>query len=635
MPGHDGRNMPTMLCALSRVGIRLAWWSWLSLLVPPALLAQSAPAPTLAERFTKTTAMVAMRDGVRLDTEIYVPKERTGPLPILLERTPYSIRHDADGMATAIGTKYAALAADGYVFAFQDVRGKYGSEGSFVMVRPPRRGDERTDETTDAHDTIDWLLQNVDGHNGRVGMLGISYGGWLVMMALLEPHPALRAASPQASPECMWIGDDFHHNGAFRLSYGFEYAALVDGGKQNVPFRFDGECTYDWFLRLGGLGEVDARFFQGQRPTWNDYVAHPDFDEFWQRRKVAPYVASRPVTVPTLTVAGWWDQEDFHGPLTLYAAMELNDTRGINHLVVGPWNHGGWSRGDGSTLGKVAFGSPTATFYREQVEARWFAYWLKDQGKRDFAEALTFRPGSNEWIRHDRWPPVRDVAPRRLWLRSGGRLAFEPPGRGEPASTGWTSDPATPVPYRERPIGPLYGNPKSTWPIWLVDDQRPFAAREDVVTFTSAVLEEDLTISGDVRARLVAATTGSDADWVVKLIDAHPDDPALGAMAGHWLMVAADVVRARYRQGFREPKAIEPGAPLPYDIDLHQADYTFAKGHRIVVQVQSTWFPLIDRNPQRFVPNIYLANERDFAAAEHRVFHGEDRASCIEVTVVQ
>lgn len=605
------------------------------------LLLASFAAATLAsqsaqDRFDKRTAMIAMRDGVRLNTEIYTPKQRQGPLPILLERTPYSIRHDRDGFASSLTGPYRELADSGYVFVFQDIRGKYGSEGTFVMVRPPRQGTEQIDESTDAHDTIDWLLQEVEGHNGRVGMLGISYGGWLTMMALLEPHPALRAASPQASPECMWTGDDFYHRGAFRLSYAFEYVALVDGGKENVAFQFDRLDTYDWFLRLGGLAAVDQRFFHGQRPTWNDFVAHPDFDAFWQRRKVAPYFAGRKVAVPTLTVAGWWDQEDFHGPLTLYAAMEQNDPDGLSHLVVGPWNHGGWARGDGSSLGAIPFGTRTAEFYRSEVQARWFAYWLKDQGERDFPEALTFRPGSNAWQRYERWPPVTGVTAKRLHLRSGGRLSFSPPTADDAPSTSFVSDPGRPVPYRQRPIHALYrGKVASTWAQWMVDDQRHAQSRPDVLTFESDVLDADVTICGPVVARLFASTTGSDADWIVKLIDVYPeqfDPPQLG---GWQLMVLGDVLRSRYRGDPSRPEPLTPGEVTALAVDLHAIDYTFRKGHRIMVQVQSTWFPLIDRNPQRFVPNIFHANEGDYVAATHTLWHSIGQPSGVDVMLLR
>jgi uncharacterized protein len=601
----------------------------------PGPAAGAAAAQDQPSRFEKRTEMLVMRDGVRLNTHVYVPRDRSGPLPVILTRTPYNI---AAAERSYLGGSYQELVKEGYIFVFQDIRGKYGSEGTFVMIRPPRdpaRG-ETVDETTDTNDTIDWILANVPGHNGRVGMLGISYGGWLTMMALVEPHPALRATSPQASPDDMWMGDDFHHNGAFRLSYGFEYVASLEAGRVSEPFRFDRTDTFEWFLRLGGLGNVDAKYFHGRRPTWNDYVRHPDFDAFWQRRKVSPYFAGKPVTVPTLTVAGWWDQEDFYGPLTLYEAMERNDARGLNFLVVGPWNHGGWARGEGRSLGPIQFGEPTAAWYREHVEAPWFAYWLKDKGALTLPEALTFRPGANAWQRHDAWPPRTGVETRRLYLRAGGGLAWERPS--EPAATGvdrFTSDPNRPVPYRARPIFPLYGGtPRSTWPIWLVDDQRHAHLRPDVLSYETPTLAGDVTVSGRVLARLFASTSGSDADWVVKLIDVYPDVyPEAPEMGGYQLMVANEVFRGRYRQSFERPAPLVPGQVTEFAFSLHAADYTFRAGHRIMVQVQSTWFPLIDRNPQRFVPNIFLAQDGDYVPAEHRVFRSATHPSHLELQV--
>ncbi len=583
--------------------------------------------------YTQRTEMIRMRDGTRLYTEIFTPATRTGTLPILIERTPYNARQ----VGPRLANRYQLLADEGYIFVFQDVRGKYQSEGSFMMIRPPRdpkRG-ETVDEGTDTNDTIDWVLANVSGHNGRVGMVGISYGGWLTMMALVEPHPALKAASPQASPDDMYLGDDFHHNGAFRLSYGFEYVANLEAGRISEPFTFDRLDTFEWFLRLGGLANVDRRYFQGKRPTWTDFESHPNFDEFWQRRKVRPVFAKKPVTVPTLTVAGWWDQEDFYGPLTIYRAMEPNDTKGINYLVIGPWNHGGWARGEGNSLGPVQFGSNTSAWFRETVEAPWFAYWLKDKGKLDLPEALTFRPGTNQWQRHDTWPPKRNVAPRQLYFQADGGLGWTKPT--VPAgSDSYVSDPARPVPYRQRPITPLYGGPvASTWPLWQVDDQRHSHLRPDVLSFETEPLAEEVTISGDVMAKLFASTTGTDADWIVKLIDVYPNDyPSDPKMGGYQLMVAGDVFRARFRTSYEKPVPVVANQVTRYTVDLHGADYTFLKGHRIMAQVQSTWFPLIDRNPQRFVPNIYRAKDADFVSATQRIFRSERYPSHLDVSVV-
>ncbi len=587
--------------------------------------------------YQKRVVRIAMRDGIELYTEILSPTSQRAALPFLMERTPYS----AQAIGPRLANRYRVLADQGYIFVFQDLRGKYNSDGTFMMIRPPRSAKygEVVDEGTDTHDTIEWLLKNVPNHNGRVGMVGISYGGWTTMMGLVEPHPALRAASPQASPDDMYLGDDFHHNGAFRLSYGFEYVANLEAGRVSQPFSFDRADTYDWFLRLGGLANADSRYFKGQRPTWTNFVAHPNFDEFWQRRKVSPVFASKPVTVPTLTVAGWWDQEDFYGPLTIYEAMEKNDSKGINFLVVGPWNHGGWSRGEGNSLGPIQFGYNTSTWFRESIEGPWFAYWLKDEGKLDLPEALTFRPGANAWQRHQAWPPRTGVTPRQLYFHANGRLGWEKPTGGAPgagAFDSYQSDPARPVPYRQRPIAPLYGGKvPSTWSTWLVDDQRHAHLRPDVLSFETDPLEADVTISGRVIANLFASTTGTDADWIVKLIDVYAEDyPGNPAMSGYQLMVANDVFRARFRNSFEKPAPLVANQVTPYAIDLHAADYTFKKGHRIMVQVQSTWFPLIDRNPQKFVPNIYQARDADFSPATHRVYRSPRFPSHLQVSVV-
>jgi len=588
------------------------------------------------EGFDKRTEMLTMRDGVKLNTSIYTPRNQSGALPIILTRTPYNIAGAERGY---LGGAYKALVEEGYIFVFQDIRGKYGSEGTFVMIRPPMdpaRG-EKVDENTDTNDTIDWLLANVANHNGRVGMLGISYGGWLTMMALVDPHPALKAASPQASPDDMYLGDDFHHNGAFRLSYGFEYVASLEAGRVSEPFKFDKTDTYEWFLKLGGLANADAKYFHGARPTWNDFVNHPNFDDFWQRRKVSPVFADKPVTVPTLTVAGWWDQEDFYGPQTIYEAMEKNDRQNLNYIVIGPWNHGGWARGEGKSLGPIQFDKSTSPWYREQVEAPWFAYWLKDKGKLDLPEALTFRPGTNEWQRHDAWPPRKGVEKKRLYFGPNGTLGWTAPtGAAPQAFDSYTSDPNRPVPYRARPIFPLYGAATgSTWPIWLVDDQRHAHLRPDVLSYETETLTEDVTISGKVLANLFASTSGTDSDWIVKLIDVYPDiyepDPKMG---GYQLMVSNDVFRARFRKSFEQPSPVASNQVNAYQIDLHGADYTFKRGHRIMVQVQSTWFPLIDRNPQRYVPNIFKAKDSDYVTAIQRVFRSNRYPSNIEVSVV-
>ena len=574
--------------------------------------------------FELTRVMIPMRDGVKLNTHIFRPRGQSGELPIMLERTPYQA---PSGEAWASG-KYQALAADGYIFVFQDIRGRYGSEGRFVMQRSPVSLLKTTadpgvvDEVTDAYDTIDWLVRNVTPNNGRVGIIGISYPGWTAGMAALAPHPALKAASPQASPTDMFLGDDFHHNGAFRLSYGFEYATRMETNREQARFTFDHFDTYDWYLRLGPLGNVNARYLQGKIPTWNDFVDHPNYDQFWQEQAMAGYLKS--VRVPMLIVAGWWDQEDFYGPIKMYETLEAHDREGKNFFVAGPWNHGGWARGEGSSLGRIRFESSTARHYREKIEAPWFAFHLKDRGRPIIREAITFQTGANEWKSYDQWPPVSQTTERRLYLQANGRLSFEAPTAEGAVFDEYVSDPAKPVPYRPRPIEPTYNPPDlggSGWSTWLVEDQRFVDGRPDLLSWSTEPLDSDIVLTGRVMANLFAATSGSDSDWIVKLIDVYPGEyPSEPRMRGYQLMVASEVFRGRFRESFVTPKAITPNRVEAYRIDLHQLDHRFRKGHRIMVQIQSTWFPVIDRNPQRYVENIFKARESDYVKARQRVF---------------
>jgi len=592
---------------------------------------QTAPAPDPAAVFTVRDVMIPARDGVKLFTKIFTPKNQQGPLPIVFRRTPYGI----DGAAGSFTRYYQALADEGYIFVFQDIRGKFKSEGAFVMQRPARAPGDTTslDEGTDTYDTIEWLLKHVPNTNGRVGMLGVSYDGWTTIMGAIEPHPALKAISPQASPADMWLGDDFHHNGAFRLSYAFEYATMMESGKDVKNFEFDRYDTFDWYLSLGPLSAVNRKYLRETIPTWNDYVRHPDYDEFWKRQTMVPHFRS--VTVPTLSVAGWWDQEDFYGPITIYEALEKFDTANQNYLVVGPWNHGGWTR-DGTALGPIAFGSDTAAYFRDQVQAPFFAYFLKDKGTRDFPEALTFEAGANEWRKWSQWPPAKETRTVGLYFGANELLAIgAPPAPGTLGSDTFVSDPAHPVPYRQRPIQPTYFPGGSKWSTWLVEDQRFVDDRADVLSWESKPLEEDMTIAGEVVAKLFASTTGTDADWVVKLIDVYPEHhPTNWNLAGYQLMVSNEVFRGRYRKGFETPTPIPAGVVQPYTFSLHTQNYTFKAGHRVMVQVQSTWFPIIDRNPQTFTKSIFDAEERDFVKATHRVYRSARYPSRVEVPVV-
>ena len=614
------------------LAISLPAWSGAQGTSSPAVGAIRQRADSIAASFDRIEVMVPMRDGKKLHTTIFVPKARAEALPIIFVRTPYGIT----AAPQALGSSYAELAADGYIFAFQDIRGRFTSEGQFVMLRPmrDRKDPKAIDESTDTYDTIEWMLKNVAGNNGRVGMMGVSYPGWLTVMAMLDPHPALKAVSPQASPADMFLGDDFHHNGAFRLSYGFEYATMMETSKEIEAFDFDNADTYDWYLGLGSLANVNAKYLHGKIPSWNDFAKHANYDAFWQRRGVTQFLDS--VRVPSLSVAGWWDQEDFYGPITIYRALESHDTKGINYLVVGPWNHGGWGGPSGQQLGPLDFGSPTSLYFRKHIQAPWFAYWLKGKGKLNLAEATTFEAGSNQWESFDSWPPKHNVTNRRLYTQAGSRLDFTVPSTdGAQAFDSYVSDPANPVPYRERPIKPTYAS-GSSWSRWLLDDQRFLKDRSDVLTWTSDPLAEDVVIAGDITAHLFASTTGSDADWVVKLIDVYPDSlPEDPKMAGYELMVANDVLRGRFRDGYVTPKPITPNRTTEYRIALHTQDYRFRKGHRIALQVQSSWFPLIDRNPQTFVPNIFEAKDIDFKAATQRIHRTPDAATYIDLPILQ
>ncbi len=586
-------------------------------------------AEAAAQLFHVRTAMVPMRDGVKLHTTVYIPKNQSGPLPFVMMRTPYGI--DVRG-PRALSAYFKDMADEGYFFVFQDIRGRFKSEGEFVMARPPRdaKNPKAIDESTDTNDTIDWLLENIPKNNGRVGILGISYPGWLAVMALLDPHPALKATSPQASPADQFIGDDFHHNGAFRLSYAFEYVAMMETNKENTMFAFDRYDTYEWYLRLGALSNVNAKIFKQKMPTWNDFVSHPNYDDFWQKQAFARYLNR--ITVPTLHVAGWFDQEDFYGPLKIYEMLERHDKNNLNFLVVGPWNHGGWQKGPGDRLGRVSFASDTGAYFRAKVQAPFFAYYLKDKGTLKQPEALLFQTGANRWASHDRWP-AKTAQKQSLYFHAEGKLAFAPPTDTKEAFDGYISDPAKPVPYRPRPVTPTYPGPE--WQVWMVEDQRFTQHRPDVLTYETEPLEHDVTLGGSITARIFGATTGTDCDWIVRVIDVHPEkiekEPGMG---GFQMLVSGEVLRSRFRKSFEKPEPVKPNEVNEYALNLHWSHHCFRKGHKIMVQVQSTWFPLIDRNPQKYVANIFEATDADFQVARQQIYRSPMHASRLEFQVI-
>ncbi len=588
---------------------------------------QPRQAPSAWER---REAMVPMRDGVRLYTVVMIPRVATGPLPILLTRTPYGA--EGWGANELPPAAYRELAADGYVFAFQDIRGRNRSEGRFLMNRPLRPAGDTTgvDEATDAYDAVDWLVKNVPDNAGRVGILGVSYPGWLAEVPLAYPHPALKAVSPQAPMTDTWMGDDFFHQGAFRMSYGFEYAWGMEGRDAGLgPLPIDRADTYSWYLSFPSLKALTERTGALRLPTWRHFVEHPAYDTVWQRR--AFQRAVRGVPVPTLTVGGWWDQEDIFGPTATYGALERFDTAGISSLVMGPWSHGQWSRSGGDSLGNVGFTGATADSFRLTIEAPWFRHWLRNEGPAPSPDAVLYDAGAGQWRAFDRWPPP-GAAPRRFYLRANGRLAFEPPTERAGADS-YVSDPAHPVPYRPRPVEVTYSQ-GSRWARWMTEDQRFVDGRPDVLTWETEPLAQDVVVAGPVTARLFAATTGSDADWVVKLIDVFPDAGVVPGMRGYELMIAGEILRGRYRRSFERPAPIPPNAVERYTVDLHPQFHTFRRGHRIMVQVQSTWFPLYDRNPQTWVPNIFEAPASAYRARTHRVVRTAAQPSHLELTVL-
>ena len=577
--------------------------------------------------YVRTEAMIPARDGVLLHTVIFRPKdsETSGPpLPFLMTRTPYGV---GEIKPVQIELGKPELASSGYIFVEQDIRGRYESGGQFVMNRPivEHKSKKDVDETTDTRDSIDWLLKNVPNNNGKVGVLGVSYPGFLAMMAGIDAHPAVKAISPQAPMTNIWLGDDFFHNGAFRETYGFDYVQELEAQKTDGVVSSK-EDQFDFFLNHVNFAGAAAAAGMSQLPTAKVFLSQPSYVKFWQDMAVEPHL-HKP-EVPTLEVGGYWDQEDMWGTQAEYAALrpneKPNDPQHKVFLVLGPWNHGGWSRGPGDQLGgkfgTVSFGGQkTGATYRAEFEAPFFAYYLKDEPGFSLKDTAAYQTGSNEWKVYSHWPP-RESKERNLYLGIGGELSFDKPsGKDGQAFTAYVSDPATPVPYRHRPIQATYA-PGSQWYTWLVEDQRFVDGRPDVAVWKTAVLDKDVTVTGDVVADIFASTSGTDSDWVVKLIDVYPEEKSEGDMAGFELMTNMEIFRGRYRTSFEHPEPTPANAVEEYKFGLHAANHVFKKGHRIMVEVQSTWFPLYDRNPQKYVTSIMTAQPADFTKATQKVY---------------
>lgn len=594
---------------------------------PAGALPQTTPAAQAQAPFTFEEVLVPMRDGTRLQTVIMRPKDKTGPLPILLQRTPYGV---PDGPFPTISPQLKYLAEDGYIFVFQNMRGQFKSGGKFTMsMALAPAGSKATDDATDAYDTIDWLVKHVPQNNGKVGMFGVSYPGYAAAVALARPHPALKAVSPQAAWNDWWMNDDLHRYGAMRLSYATDWLYSLQNNNQGEDFDYGGKTpvdTYDWFLKLGPVANLDTRYFKGSVPMLRAILDHPDYDQHWSSQRWTERLPK--TSVPTLHVAGFWDQEDPLGTWKIYEKMEASDSKGLNMIVAGPWAHGTW-RTAGDTIGYIPFGKDSGTEFLRDIEAPFFAYWLHGKGSQPRFEAKMFQSGSWTWKDYAQWPP-KGATPTNLYLRADGSLSFQAPPAGEGCRT-YVSDPANPVPFRERPISRTY--PSLEWRWWEAADQRFVDHRPDVLSYVSAPLTEDLTITGEVAATLQASTSGTDSDMVVKLIDVLPDDydtaqrpMPLGAyphtLNGYQWPIAMEVRRGRWLEGYTSPKPLVPNKVVAWEVPLRAHDHMFRKGHRIMVQVQSSWFPVIDRNPQSFVPNIYKARPEDFVKATQRVCAG-------------
>ncbi len=591
--------------------------------------------------YVRREVMIPMRDGVKLHTVILVPKGAKGA-PILLTRTPY----DADALTNHAASAHLGpilngydnatevIVEGGYIRVVQDVRGKYGSEGDYVMTRPLHGPLNPTpvDHSTDTYDTIDWLVKNIPESNGRVGILGISYDGFLPLMALVNPHPALKVSVPMNPMVDGWMGDDWFHNGAFReqgMSYIYEQEATRNNRANWWTSHFD---DYDEFLAAGSAGELGRRHGIEQVGFWRKLLEHPSYDAFWQEQAMDKILAAQPLKVPVMLVHSLWDQEDIYGAPAVYKAIKPKDTDNNKvFLVMGPWHHG-QEIGDGSTLGAVKFGSDTGLYFRQEILAPFLAQYLKDGApKADVAPVTAFETGSNKWLRLSSWPAGCPsgctVKPTPLYLGANLRLSFGTSKAGQASFEEYVSDPVKPVPFVSRPVR-AEGD---TWRKWLVSDQREASGRPDVLVFTSEVLTAPMKISGQPAVNLTASTSGTDSDWVVKVIDVYSDEVAgEPAMGGYQLMVSADIFRGRYRESLENPKPIASDKPLPYKFNLPTANHVFLPGHRIMVQVQSSWFPLYDRNPQTFVPNIFWAKPEDYKKATQRVYH----SSFVELPVV-
>ncbi len=583
--------------------------------------------------YTKHEYQIAMRDGVKLFTSVYVPKDSSQKYPMIMQRTPYSVApYGPDTYRGQLGPS-PLFPKEGFIFVYQDVRGRNMSEGDFRWMKPfkpKKNGPQDTDEATDTYDTIEWLLKNIPNNNGRVGMWGISYPGHYSAQALIDPHPALKAVSPQAPMADNWLGDDMHHNGAFFLPHAFNF--IIGFGRPrtgpSVPgdrLRFDHgtQDGYKFFLEMGALSNAQ-KYMKNEIKIWNEWMEHGDYDAYWQAQNVPQHL--KKVTPAVMTVGGFFDAEDVQGPLWIYREIEKNNPKAWNVLVEGPWCHGCWARRNGESLGDVNFGSNTSAFYQESIEFPFFLYFLKDKGEMKLPEAYTFESGTNKWKTYEAWPP-KNAEQKSLYLQANGKLAFAPPMEHVRAAYDeYISDPNRPVPFQNRVAVRMNYE-------YMTDDQRFAGTRPDVLVYQTDVLPQDMTLAGPINVELFASTSGTDSDFVVKLIDVYPDR-AGGAMDGYQMLVRGEPMRAKYRSSWSKPEALKPNEPTRIPFAMPDINHTFQRGHRIMIQIQSTWFPLVDRNPQKFL-NIYQAKDEDFQKATQRIYRAGNWMTNLKVNVLK
>ncbi len=591
------------------------------------------------EQYTKYEYRIPMRDGTRLFTAVYVPKNSAWKYPILITRTPYSVApYGVDKYRSHLGPS-DRFAREGYIFVYQDVRGRWMSEGEFVNMRPHnphKQSKNDIDESSDTYDTIDWLIKHVPNNNGKVGITGISYPGFYTAAGMIDAHPALEACSPQAPINDWFVGDDFHHNGALFLPHFFNFIANFGKPRPEpvkkfgyLPFDHDTPDGYDFFLRMGPLPNADKKYLKGQVAFWNELLKHPNYDEFWKARNLRPHLKN--IKPAVMTVGGWFDAENLFGALQTYKNVEKNSPGIQNILVMGPWRHGGWSRGVGDHLGDIPFNAKTSRFFQESIELPFFEYHLKGKGEMKHPEAWVFETGANTWQRYDAWPP-KEAKSFALNFHAKGKLAFGSPSE-ENAFDEYISDPAKPVPFHDKIDVGMAAE-------YMCGDNREASHRPDVLVYETDPLPHDLTLVGPIQVRLQVSTSGTDSDWIVKLIDRYPNDfpdpnpnPTGVKMGGYQQLVRGDVMRGRFRNGYEKPEAFKPNEPAAVNFAMNDICHTFRTGHRVMVQVQSTWFPLVDRNPQTFV-NINTAKASDFQKATPRIYRSKEMPSRIEVLVL-